>query len=400
MKTSSSRQSEPKQFFSPVNARSFVPTLLEGVQEKPRVQPMDFNQHTSNVMRLARDIGSFKSRPDAADQTTLSGGKYEPPLTLLQRTGSAESFRSNGSLPQTGLQTMRTQKTLKPSHRGSTTQQKRNGFSKQKTIEMIIKKKEQEQDSARALNEKKRVKITDDYNDVAFTNDNKSLNKRSEDRISEMMSASASSRFGMYGLSKEEMARHRAQLKSSESRAIVRADSILQCADDPEKHKSVARRIFHNHEVTHATGINAARKAYAQSKATMNTISAATDVAQGFNREVEKMNRGFAVRLEAIQQAERAEKERREAKKRAIEAAKRAKELARLNKIKARPFNLATDSRANRKAMNFKLGDDSGQYPISNLAFERQMYGAQVYHSGNKNGLMTGIEQAPAYETT
>ena len=105
---------------------------------------------------------------------------------------------------------MRTQKTLKPSHRGSTTQQKRNGFSKQKTIEMIIKKKEQEQDSARALNEKKRVKITEDYNDVAFTNDNKSLNKRSEDRISEMMSASASSRFGMYGLSKEEMARHRA----------------------------------------------------------------------------------------------------------------------------------------------------------------------------------------------
>ena len=50
--------------------------------------------------------------------------------------------------------------------------------------------------------------------------------------------------------------------------------------------------------------------------------------------------------------------------------------------------------------MNFKLGTDSSQYPISNLAFERQMYGAQVYHSGDKNGLMTGIEHVPAYQTT
>lgn len=170
----------------------------------------------------------------------------------------------------------------------------------------------------------------------------------------------------------------------------MRAESILGMQDakdaDPDLHRRIAERIFHNHEVTQSRGLHVAKKAFKQHSASVETLEAAVAVARGFEREVEIMNKGFTARLDKILQAENAKKQK------ALEAERRRQEERAL-KLKGRPFNFSTNNRARVKNLGladqyFGKGSKTFGQPMSNLAYERMLFGQQAYEQGLKHGLM------------
>ena len=56
----------------------------------------------------------------------------------------------------------------------------------------------------------------------------------------------------------------------------------LRDGPESEQHKSVARRVFHNHDVTAANATHVSRKANIQQQHTDETLETAKAVAQGF----------------------------------------------------------------------------------------------------------------------
>ena len=62
----------------------------------------------------------------------------------------------------------------------------------------------------------------------------------------------------------------------------------------------MAKRIFYNHDITEARGLHAARKATKKLSSASMTLENANAVAQGFKREVERMNSNFNMQLQAL----------------------------------------------------------------------------------------------------
>ena len=81
-------------------------------------------------------------------------------------------------------------------------------------------------------------------------------------------------------------------------------------ANDPDKKQSVAKRVFHNHDITEARGLHAARKATKKLSSASLTIQNATDVALGFQREIERMNSNLNMHLAELIREENKEKDR------------------------------------------------------------------------------------------
>ena len=79
-----------------------------------------------------------------------------------------------------------------------------------------------------------------------------------------------------------------------------------------KKHENLANRIFHNHDVTQARGVHAAKLADSKLQHSNSTLESALYVSQAFQREVEEMNKNMTTRLEAIMQEERVQKQREE----------------------------------------------------------------------------------------
>ena len=69
---------------------------------------------------------------------------------------------------------------------------------------------------------------------------------------------------GMYQLTDADIAKHKNAMLMKEEQKVVRQESIMGLQDDkddPDKHKRLAERIFHNHDVTNARGQHIAKKA-------------------------------------------------------------------------------------------------------------------------------------------
>ena len=69
---------------------------------------------------------------------------------------------------------------------------------------------------------------------------------------------------GMYNMTRQDHRLHQQSMKRKEKTKIVRQESIMGLQDqrlDSAKHRNVAQRIFHNHEVTEARGDHAANAA-------------------------------------------------------------------------------------------------------------------------------------------
>ena len=58
--------------------------------------------------------------------------------------------------------------------------------------------------------------------------------RSSEDRVSEAHPVSVRNRRGLYRLSTEEKNKHLLQIKGKEKRELVRAESILECENNPD----------------------------------------------------------------------------------------------------------------------------------------------------------------------
>ena len=89
----------------------------------------------------------------------------------------------------------------------------------------------------------------------------------------------------MYELSKSDIKMHQAQIKKKQKIKSIRAESIndLDEMKDPER-KKLAKRIFHNHEVTEARGNIVSLHAQAASKQAKSTLEKALSVASGFQK--------------------------------------------------------------------------------------------------------------------
>ena len=58
-------------------------------------------------------------------------------------------------------------------------------------------------------------------------------------------------------MSDADLAKHKQSILRRQDTKIVRSESIMGL-NDPEKHKEVAKRVFHNHDVTLARGLKQA----------------------------------------------------------------------------------------------------------------------------------------------
>ena len=205
------------------------------------------------------------------------------------------------------------------------------------------------------------------------------------------------SRHGMYNMSKEEVSLIKESIKRKEKYRVVREESILGLQDekDTERHRSVARRILHNHEVAEAKANHAARLAVQKTTQSMMTLLACADVYKGFENEVAKMNEVIFQRLDSIAKAEQQEREKIERNKRRIEEARQAKENARKQKLKGCPFRFATLERSQRRQIDLKLNHSQGGLfttQVSNLAYERAHWGKLALEQGMKNGIVGELE--------
>ena len=91
---------------------------------------------------------------------------------------------------------------------------------------------------------------------------------------------------------------------------VVNDDSFEMVAFDAKKKESVKQRVFYNHEITEARGLHASRQATKKLSSASATLQNATDVAQGFQREVQRMNSDLGIQLQALIKAEKEENAR------------------------------------------------------------------------------------------
>ena len=111
-------------------------------------------------------------------------------------------------------------------------------------------------------------------------------------------------------LTQKDILKHQESIKRESKTKDVNDDSFEKVAIDSEKKQCVAKRVFYNHEITEARGLYAARKATKKLSSASLTLQNATDVAQGFQREVERMNTNLNMHLQALIKEEEDEKDR------------------------------------------------------------------------------------------
>ena len=98
---------------------------------------------------------------------------------------------------------------------------------------------------------------------------------------------------GMYRLNPEDVQKVRQSMKRKETLKFVRSDSIMALRENPceKKQREIAEKLFHNSEVLAAKGAHAPQKAKIKLQHSNSTLESATEVALGFKKAVDEMNK-------------------------------------------------------------------------------------------------------------
>ena len=220
------------------------------------------------------------------------------------------------------------------------------------------------------------------------TNLNKQSSKKSEISLNRSSSGEISShdsfmhesdgKRGMYKISKEMFDQHKQDLIREEQYALVRQESLigLQFTQiESETHRSVANRVFKNHDIASARASHASAIAEATIQQQQTQISEAKKIASGFQDEVDRMNKEMIERLETMKAKER-ERQRREEEneRRKLQKEERIRKIMEARNAKYDKHRRAIKQASTNVAKKSFKGLFTTQ--MSNAAYERSMSNA------------------------
>ena len=104
----------------------------------------------------------------------------------------------------------------------------------------------------------------------------------------------------MYKLSTDTIFKLKEKLKRQSKTKDVNDDSFEKVPYDPLMEESVTSRVIHNHDITEARGLHASRQATRKISTTSITLQEATDVVEGYKREVQRMNSNIEIHLQTL----------------------------------------------------------------------------------------------------